>query len=177
LGGTSSCSLICAGTAPSPCTVNVTKVVPAGAIVDCSGRAVTVTGSGKIRVDDGTFTLRAASLTVATGPVGMIEASAVRGGRERGIRLEIAGPVTIDGMLRAESSEGGGTVIVVADGNIDVRNFGITGIEASGTGSGADGGRIQLTSGGSITVYNPVRANGGAQNQCAGGQNLSRRCP
>jgi hypothetical protein len=131
---------------------------------------VTVTGSGKIRVEDGTFTLRAASLTVATGPLGMIEASKVRGGTDRGIRLEIAGPVTIDGMVRAESNDGGGTITIVADGNVDVRNFGTTGIEASGTGSGADGGRIQLTSGGSITIYNPVRANSGASGEGNGGQ-------
>jgi hypothetical protein len=148
----------------------VAKTVPAGATIDCTGRAVTVTGQGKIRVEDGTFTLRAASLVVATGPIGMIEAGAVKGGRDRGMRLEIAGSVTIDGMLKAESSEGGGTIVVVAGGNIDVRNYGITGIEASGTGSGADGGRIQLESGGSITIYNPVRANGGGQGECNGGQ-------
>ena len=128
-----------------------------GDVVDCTGWDVEVDGSPKLRVDDGSFKLIADSLHVK--PNGTIEAKDVSGSSHLGIDIEVSGTVQIEGIVLASGSEGGGTVTIKADGDIDIDDAGGNpGIDVTGTAANASGGTIELNSGGSIYIDDPLLA-------------------
>jgi hypothetical protein len=162
------CSAICAGSAGACDVVSAGLApVPPGSVVNCAGRNVNVKGFTTLKVDNGSFKLIAASLEV--GPNAMIKAVRLSGTPAIGLEIEVAGAVNILGSLQADAITGGGRIVVDAGANIAISNDGTKGVEANGTGTGADGGDIELRSRGSITIQNPIRAESEDSGETVGG--------
>jgi hypothetical protein len=165
---------LCTTSAPNDCTVSSTKTITPGDEIDCTGRNVVVTSSGKIKVTDGFFKLIAATLNVQGNggtSQGVIEAVDATGGDPiGGFEIETTGTVTVGGSLQANSAAGGGTITVNATGNISIPDNGNNGVEANGTGTDGAGGRIELSSDGSITIQDPIQANAAGSGEAVGGQ-------
>jgi hypothetical protein len=149
------CTTICTGSSGA-CNVSGTKTITPGSTIDCSGRQVSVGSLATIKVEDGDLKLLADTLSVASS--GVIKAVKVAGGGSLGIDIETTGAIAVYGNIQVDSSEGGGSIGIDAWGNVTIGNDGDKGLEASGTSGGAAGGDIEVVSGGTIDIQNPVRA-------------------
>ncbi len=167
------CSPTLCAISANPCTVSGTVNITPGSEVDCTGRNVVVPSSAKIKVSDGFFKLIAASLDVqgSGSSQGVIEAVDGTGADPiGGFEIVTTGTATIGGSLQANSADGGGQITVDAVGNISIPNNGNNGVETNGTGPGGGGGRIALTSDGSILIEDPIQANSAGSGEAVGGQ-------
>lgn len=163
----STCLEICPGT--GACTINALKNIEPGAELDCSGRDITLTGNGALKVTDGQFSLLANNLTV-DGPGGTIYAVEGTAHEPGEIDIDLTGNLWLAGKIRANGNSGGGSITVDADGNITIPDSGDDGVEAGGTASGASGGTIELSAGGTMTISDPIHAEGAdAGQESAGG--------
>lgn len=147
------------GAGTGACSISSTIDVVPGSVLDCSGRDLTVTGGGTLKVTGGSMLLRARDLTVL-GPGGTI--TGIEGSDESPatVVVELTGTLGLSGKIRVNGQHGGGTIEIRAAGNISIAENGTDGLEADGTGSGADGGTIIVTAGGTLSVYDPIHAAG-----------------
>ena len=166
--GITTCNQMCG----NPCSIAGLKLIEPDADIDCSDRDITVMSTGNIKVQDGTFTLKAIDLTLnqfgSSG--GNITAEDTGSGEPIGFDIELSGSAYILGALRANSTEGGGTIVVEAAGGINLPEDGNFGIQANGTAADADGGEIVLRADGNISITCPVEANGANSTETRGGE-------
>lgn len=151
------------------CTIAATFDIVPGSTIDCSGRELTLTTFGVLRVTGGSFTLRAAKLTV-NGSGGTITAIQDATGNPGAVTVDVAGDFALSGKIRANGDKGGGRVAVMVGGNMTIPESGTDGIEALGLSTAGGGGRIDVDVTGSLTVYDPILADSGASGLIAGGQ-------
>ncbi len=149
------------GPGTGACTIAGSVEAEPGSLLDCGQRNLTIGATGNLKVTGGEMYLRAGNLTV-NGPGGTI--SGVEGSDDSTATLDIdlSGTLSLSGKIRANGQRGGGNIRVSADGNILIPESGTDGIEADGTGNGADGGEIVLKALGTISIYDPVHAAGNA---------------
>lgn len=144
----------------NPCVVTTLQLVPAGATVDCSGRDMHIKDQfGRIEVENGFVTVLAEDVTIDTNH--RIVATRTVADVPYGVRLDLTGKLDARGILQANSNLGGGTVEVVAAGDVLLPKGGTnsTGIEAKGTQADAPGGRVVIESGGNVLIDDPILAN------------------
>lgn len=154
----------------NPCTINNTRTIDPGSLVDCSGRDVTIGLQGVLSVTNGWFTLKANNLTISGNFNKAGKIRAVPGqGAIGGIAIELTGDLLAYGSFHANSDDGGGWITVDADGDIKFLDSVATGIKANGTSSDADGGEIELNSGGDVIIERPLLAEGSGSGQTSGG--------
>lgn len=151
------------------CTIAATFDIVPGSTIDCSGRELTLTTFGVLRVTGGSFTLRAAKLTV-NGSGGTITAIQGSTGYPGAVTVDVAGDFALAGKIRANGDKGGGRIAVMVGGNMTIPESGTDGIEALGLSTAGGGGRIDVDVTGSLTVNDPILADSGASGQIAGGQ-------
>ncbi len=162
------CTDIC-GSGSGACTIGANWDIVPGSVIDCSGRDVTVTINGVLKVTDGGYSLYAANLQV-DGPGGTLTAVQGSNGIPGSIFVKTTGWVSLSGKIRANGDQGGGTISVVTGGDMVINDNGTDGVEALGTSTAGDGGSIDLTVGGHLTVYDPVLADSGASGMTSGGR-------
>lgn len=162
---------ICTSFGGSTCSIDSVKAVLDGDTVDCSGLDVSIGIQGGIKVSDGFFTLKANDLTASfdSGSSGKLVAVQTGGNSPGGFDVELSGDLDLLGTFRANGPNGGGTIHVDADGDITVFSTGTDGIEANGTTGDADGGEIEITAGGNITLYDPIQVSGDGGGDASGG--------
>jgi len=160
------CTDICPGT--GACTIGSLQNIDPGSTLDCSGRDITVGDSGTIKVTDGDFELLADDLTL-TGPGGLIYAVEGSGEEVGAIDISLTGNLSLSGKIRANGAHGGGHLSIKAAGNISIPESGTDGVEADGTSPNASGGEIYLEAGGTMSIYDPVHAEGNTSGDNTGG--------
>ena len=145
---------ICPGSA-SACTVSGTVTVPASAILDCAGKAISI--SGALTTSAGTFALNAASLSVTS--TGSIEATTSTN-TETGFSISTTGNISILGQLRAENGGPGSSIELVSGGNVDIGGSVDPVIKCDGVDQAADGAEITIAATGSVHVYRSIWMSG-----------------
>ncbi len=156
------------------CTIRGTHVVGDQCVLDFGSRPVVfegtarlVVGSGSVRVIAGSLLLRSGALLDARGQG--TQAPTNRGGA---IRLEIAGPVVIEGgspraRIDASGNSSGGWIDIVAAGTVEIAGR----VLASHLTASANGGRVDIESEKAIRVLSTAElsATGGVDSQRGGG--------
>lgn len=160
------CNDICPGT--GACTIGSMQTIDSGSEIDCTGRDITIGNDGTLKVIDGEFTLIADDLTL-NGPGGMIlavEGAEVTPGE---IEIDLTGSAILAGKIRANGTKGGGRISIQADGDITIPENGTDGIECDGTAVNASGGEVRLEAGGTVSILDPVHAEGSENGDNSGG--------
>jgi filamentous hemagglutinin len=150
---------VCSGTDPL-CEIVTRELVPPGAVIDCAGRNVVVRGTvGLIDVLDGTFTLRAHDLTVATGRFLRARRSKT-GTAPVGMILDLTGRLDVQGYLDVDARRGGGDISIETGGDLSISRSGSAGygVFANGESEDAPGGTVHLVSGGNVVIAEPIMA-------------------
>jgi cysteine-rich repeat protein len=153
---------LCAAAA-NPCTWSGNILVTAGSTLDFGARDLVITGSGIIRVNGGdTLTIKARRVTLEPGTLGRIRANTAASAPT--INIEVTqdiilqrGPSTTRGRIDVKSSLAGGTIRLVAGGNVDMSGE----LLAQGTGVTSDGGFLGITAAGSVTLNGNIDVSGG----------------
>lgn len=167
------CTIDCVGTAcncsgTGACDINTLQDLDPGSVVDCSGRDITIGGTGgEIRVEDGFFTLRARNVTINDSHVIRIMRNS-SSGPPIGMSMELTGYLSVIGLINADSPGGGASIRIDAVGDITFVSNGY-GIRASGTSPDSPGGRIFL-SGEDVDVADPIQAKASDNGVAGGGE-------
>jgi hypothetical protein len=163
------CQDVCPGT--GACTISSTIDVDPDSRIDCSGRDVTFTIYGNLRVTGGHlwFAARHVTVNAATTEGGGFIGRESAGGVQSVVQLDLSGNLDLYGKIRVNGNKGGGTIAVSAAGDIRIWEKGSDGIEADGTAAGADGGEIRVEAGGSIAISDPIHAAGAGSAETSGG--------
>ncbi len=159
-----SCTCVDANPADACIITTIQDDAAPGAVIDCTGVDIVV--KNRVTVANGFMTLRADDLTVHTN---RIEATRTQNGVAFGMILELSGTLDVIGLLEASSNTGGGTIEVLALGDIVIRDDG-TGIVAKGTSANSDGGQVFLASGRDIQLLGDIDLDGSAQGYTRGGR-------
>lgn len=152
------------------CTISATKNIDPGAVIDCGGRDIVVTGSGtKVIVTAGAFTLKARSLTLGSGR------SILANGHDSirtGVRLELSQNLVVSGDILARNGGGDSFIDIVVAGSATLDGSSPV-IALDGTAQNADGGELLIDAGDFIRISKLVDASGKAggtsANQNGGG--------
>ncbi len=164
------CQDICPGT--GDCVITTNRTVQPGSDLDCSGRSIILRSPlGTLEVSNGWFTLRAHNVTVEA--TRHITASLSGAWVPFGMALKLSGTLDATGFLRANSTQGGGTITVEAIGDIFVRDATgeVKGIRAIGEAADKPGGSVRLVSDGVIVIDDEILAeNQGVTGTGGGGQ-------
>jgi len=163
---TTTCASLC-GTS-DPCTIGSTVTMDDGQVFDCSAYTQIIIGDfGTLKVSDGSFQFLGNSLDVKPG--GKIQATATGADADIGVDIELTGNLDLCGKVLANGDWGGGTVTVTTGGYMRIDEAGTNGIEANGTSTDADGGDIDLTSTGDVTINCPLHVDGSGSGTNSGG--------
>ena len=164
---TTTCADVC-GTS-DPCTIGATITIDPDQVFDCSAYTQIIIGDfGTLKVSDGSFQFLGNSLDVKPG--GKIKATATGANSDIGVDIELTGNLDLCGKVLANSDWGGGVVTISTGGYMRIDEAGTNGIEANGTSTDADGGDIELTSTGDVTINCPIHADGdGGSGTTSGG--------
>jgi cysteine-rich repeat protein len=153
---------LCAAAA-NPCVWSGNIIVTAGSTLDFGARDLVITGSGIIRVNGGdTLTIKARRVTLQPGTLGRIRANTSTSAPI--INIEVTQDIIMQrsgtnrGRIDIKSSAAGGTLRLVAGGNVDMSGE----ILAQGTTVPADGGFVSITAVGSVTLNGNIDVSGGA---------------
>lgn len=139
------------------CTVNSAKNVAPGAVIDCSGRDIFLTGVGtKIIVTGGSFTLKARDLTLDTARSILANTHATI---RTGIRIQLSRNLLVAGDILARNGGGGSFVQIVAGGSVTL-NGSSPGIALDGTVQSANGGDLRIDAVGFIRVSKLIDVSG-----------------
>ncbi len=157
---------MCPGT--GSCTItNLVNVVP-GSVLDCQTRAITIAGSGSLKVVDGEFELITGNLTI-DGPGGLINGDEGSEDQPAGVTIVSSGNVDIGGKIRVNGNHGGGSLSITATGNITLTSTGDDGIEAKALMEDQNGGEVLFDAGVDIIISDPIDADGSDSGESAGG--------
>ena len=167
------------------CLISGQYTIENGCTLDFGGRQVTLSGNANLAVGSGSFTLRAATLSLAgrlegigsgagarggmivvetTGDVslGATGTVDVRGNRSGGdVFLRSGGSIAVAGKVLARDMTGlaaGGLIVIQATGNISTTAD--ANIDAQGGIDSDGGGEIDITAGGNVTLLNDLHASG-----------------
>jgi len=163
---TTTCASLC-GT-NDPCTIGSTVTLNDGEVFDCSAyNQIIIGGFGNLKVTDGSFQFLGNSLQVYSG--GKIQAVATGANSDIGVDIELTGNLDLWGKVTANSDWGGGSITISTGGHLIIYESGTDGIEANGTSTDADGGEIDLTSTGDVTINCPLHVDGSGSGTNSGG--------
>ena len=144
----------------------------AGAVLDCTGKDVTLSSSnGSFNVTNGWLTVLADDLVINTGA--HVEATGSVAGTSFGMRIVLTGKLDLIGFLRANGSQGGGNIVVKAAGDVSMPPAGAVangnGLIAEPTSPGHPGGHVDIDTEGVLVTRNPISVNGSLSGVGPGG--------
>ncbi len=152
---------LCPATA-DPCVVSSAKTVSPGSILDLGSRALDVRAGGSLSVSSGLMTILAGSVRVESGGDLLGSSSQATGAS---IKVMTSGDIRVE-----TGANGAGTIDVSADlnpGEIDLLAHGnvvLAGsINASANGTQGDGGVVNVSADGNVSVTGPIAAMAGLQ--------------